>query len=82
MSYPENLTEKNDERGGFSVMYWPEWAIMFLEEEMIIVIDKEWPKQAALGLLANINLTDMMTEIDLSKNENGSESQKNYIIKN
>lgn len=54
------------------------------------ITDKEWAEQAALALLANMNLTDMMSEINLVRkkeinlapNQNGSEYQKNDSIKN
>ena len=65
------------------VVYWPAWARMVLVREMVASIDlKKWVEQAALALWAHMNLTDMMTEIDLAKSKNGSESQKNDSIKN
>lgn len=48
---------------------------------MVAVIDKERAEWAALALPANMNLEDMMTEIDLTKNRNRSEPQKKASIK-
>lgn len=84
--YPETPTEKNGERGEFSVqqpvMYWPAWAVAILVEETVVIVDKDWAERAALALPAHMNLTGLMIEIDLAKNRKGNESQKSNSIKN
>lgn len=62
--------------------YWSVWAIVVLVNEVVAITDKEWRDQAALTLPASMNWTDMMTEIDLTEYQNGSESEKNDSIKN
>ena len=40
------------------------------------ITDKEWAERAALALLANMNLTDMMSEINLVKKKKKKKRNK------
>ena len=49
---------------------------LVLVEEMVAITDKEWAERAALALLANMNLTDMMSEINLVKKKKKKKRNK------